>query len=86
MGGAFMSEVPKEGETPSVLGSVVIAYAESKEEVLRDLKGDVYTESGVWDWDRVSFPDCSYVLVFFAHKGDCWQRGMHAYYSFVLTA
>lgn len=49
-----MSEVPKEGETPKILGSVMLAYAASKEEVMEDLKSDVYSENEVWDWSKVS--------------------------------
>lgn len=31
----------------------MLAWAESKEEVLRALKEDVYSKSGVWNWDKV---------------------------------
>ena len=53
MGGAFFSEPPKEGETPKIIGSVMLAYAASKEEVLEDLRRDVYSENEVWDWEKV---------------------------------
>jgi len=52
-GGAFLEEVPKEGEGPKIKGSIMLALAESKEEVLKELKKDTYTTSGVWDWDKV---------------------------------
>lgn len=62
--------MPKEGEGPDIKGSVMLALAESKEEVLEALKADVsgvqrwwrwsadecvqvYSESEVWDWDKV---------------------------------
>lgn len=32
----------------------MLALADSKEEVMEKLKADVYSESGVWDWDKVS--------------------------------
>ena len=31
----------------------MLAHATSKEEVIQQLKQDIYTESGVWDWDKV---------------------------------
>lgn len=30
-----------------------MAYAESKEEVVKVLKEDAYTENDVWDWEKV---------------------------------
>lgn len=48
-----MSDVPKEGETPPMIGSVMIGYAESKEELLKRLKDDIYTKGDVWDWNKV---------------------------------
>jgi len=53
LGGAFMSEMPKEGETPPIAGSAMLAYAETKEEVLEKLKADVYSKEEVWDWSKV---------------------------------
>lgn len=32
----------------------MVAYASSKEEVLEKLKKDIYAESGVWDFSKVS--------------------------------
>jgi hypothetical protein len=52
LGGAYMSSPPKEGETPPMIGSALIAVAETKEEVLDRLRSDVYTTSGVWDVDK----------------------------------
>lgn len=38
----------------------MLAWAESKEEVLRALKEDVYSQSGVWDWEKVRIhPVCT---------------------------
>jgi len=53
MPGAMLAEVPGEGEGPKIRGSVMLALAESKEEVLKALKENIYSKSGVWDWDRV---------------------------------
>lgn len=51
-----------------MLGSAMLAWASSKEEVLEKLKKDVYTENRVWDWEKVPsfriFPSLS--LFFFA--------------------
>lgn len=52
-GGGFLEEVPKEGEPMKMLGSAMLAWAASKEEVLEKLKKDVYTENQVWDWSKV---------------------------------
>ncbi|KAI9746989.1 MAG: hypothetical protein M4579_007545 [Chaenotheca gracillima] len=52
-GGAFLDEPIKEGETPKIRGSVMLALASSKEEVVEQLKNDIYTKKGVWNWDKV---------------------------------
>lgn len=36
-------------------GSAMIALASSKEEVIEYLKNDIYTKSGVWNFDKVCF-------------------------------
>jgi hypothetical protein len=53
MGGAYFSSVPVEGETPPIIGSCMVAYAETKEEVLESIKSDIYTKSGVWDTSKI---------------------------------
>lgn len=50
----------------------MLALAESKEDVIQQLKKDVYSTSGVWDWDKVqvhpvSSPDFLFSLVL------CWM-------------
>jgi len=52
LGGAWLAEQPKEGETPQMLGSALIVVAATKEEVIERLKNDIYTKSGVWDVDN----------------------------------
>lgn len=74
-GGATLDQPIKEGEKPQINGSVMLALAESKEEVLNALKEDVYFKSGVWDWDKVcvcSSPSLE-VLLFPFHV---WYRGI----------
>ncbi len=34
-------------------GSVLLALAETKEELLENLKEDIYVKSGVWDLEKV---------------------------------
>jgi hypothetical protein len=51
--GAWFTDLPKEGETLPIAGSMLIAVAESKDEVLARLKKDVYSTGEVWDWDKV---------------------------------
>lgn len=48
-----MNSVPKEGEGPDIKGSIMLALAESEDEVREKLKADIYSESGVWDWEKV---------------------------------
>ena len=43
-------------------GSIMLALAESKEEVLAALKEDVYSTAGVWDWEKVTIQPVSFVL------------------------
>jgi hypothetical protein len=53
--GAILDDVPKEGEQLKFRGSAMVASASSREEVLEILKNDIYTKSGVWDLEKVSF-------------------------------
>ncbi|KAK3680620.1 hypothetical protein B0T22DRAFT_445638 [Podospora appendiculata] len=54
MGGAVLDEVPADDEPTSLKmsGSTIIIVAESKEEILKVLRDDVYAKSGVWDVDN----------------------------------
>lgn len=54
MGGASLEEPIKEGETPKMNGSVMIAQADTKDEVLEKIRNDIYYTSGVWDESKVS--------------------------------
>lgn len=57
--GAILEEPLKEREGPKIKGSVMLAVAESKEEVLNALQEDIYSSSGVWDWENVQiYPVC----------------------------
>lgn len=54
--GAIFNSVP-EGTDPTKFdfaGSAVVAVAESKEQVIEQLKEDIYYKEGVWDVDNVS--------------------------------
>lgn len=50
----MLEDVPQEGEPLKLNGSAFIAVANSREEVLDELKKDVYTANGVWDMSKVS--------------------------------
>ena len=53
--GAIFSEVP-EGDDPSkykFVGSTLIVLATDRDDVLGQLKGDIYHENGVWDLEKV---------------------------------
>jgi len=56
--GALLDEVPAEGEGLKIQGSAMVALASSKEEVLEQLKNDIYAKSDVWDFSKVSTLDC----------------------------
>lgn len=49
----------KEAQGPRIKGSIMLAFAESKEDVLKALQEDVYFTQGVWDWNKVQIhPVC----------------------------
>ena len=48
-----MEEVPREGEALKFIGSALVAWASSKEEVIELLKKDIYGTSNVWDFSKV---------------------------------
>ena len=51
-----------EGEGPKIKGSIMLAFAESKEDVIKALQDDVYFEEGVWDWKKAQIhPVCQEV-------------------------
>lgn len=52
--GAYLEDVPKEGEPMKIQGSAMVCVATSKEEVIEKLKNDIYGKSGVWDFSKVS--------------------------------
>ena len=57
--GATLEEPAREGEDLRINGSVLLALAESREEVVKVLQQDIYYKSGVWDWDKVAIhPVC----------------------------
>ncbi|KAK3388426.1 hypothetical protein B0T20DRAFT_104945 [Sordaria brevicollis] len=54
MGGAVLSEPPTSDDpkTFKFAGSTIVLLAESREEVIKILKEDVYAQKGVWDVDN----------------------------------
>jgi hypothetical protein len=57
--GGLLEEPPKEGEPLKLNGSAIMTYASSREEVLEQLKSDIYSTSGVWDLSKVCSTMCS---------------------------
>ena len=53
MGGGTLEDVPKEGQSLKLNGSVMLAWAESKEQVMKELEEDVYFKNDVWDKSKV---------------------------------
>lgn len=53
LGGATLDEPLQEGQGPKINGSVMMAVADSQEEVLEKLKKDKYWTEGVWDVEKV---------------------------------
>ena len=49
-----MEDAPKEGEPMKIKASALIVRGDTKEEVIEFLKRDIYTTSGIWDWEKVS--------------------------------
>ncbi|KAI9664586.1 MAG: hypothetical protein M1821_006032 [Bathelium mastoideum] len=49
MGGGMLEDIPEEGETLKLKGSVMLAWAESKEQVMKEIEQDVYFKNDVWD-------------------------------------
>ncbi|KAL9633391.1 MAG: hypothetical protein Q9164_004730 [Protoblastenia rupestris] len=52
-GGALLEDPIKEGVDLKINGSFLLATAETKEDVIKTLKEDIYTKSGVWDWNKI---------------------------------
>ena len=48
-----MSSVLDDNVIPPIIGSVMIAIASNKEDILNVLRKDVYAEEGAWDLDKV---------------------------------
>ncbi|KAK5110116.1 hypothetical protein LTR62_006250 [Meristemomyces frigidus] len=57
LGGAMLDEPIKEGQGPKINGSVMMALAETKEEVMEKIRQDAYFKTGVWDESKIQiFP------------------------------
>jgi hypothetical protein len=54
--GGLLNVVPESDDpnTWDFAGSTIVAVAETKEQVIEDLKKDIYYTSGVWDIEKVS--------------------------------
>jgi len=71
--GAILSEPLLDPTAPKIEGSVMLASAETREEVVEQLRRDTYFTSGVWDWEKVViYPVSGFVL--FSGVGE-WGEG-----------
>ncbi|KJZ73871.1 hypothetical protein HIM_06764 [Hirsutella minnesotensis 3608] len=52
--GALLKDVPVDDDPNNFefTGSTIVCVAESKEDVLNQLRNDIYTASGVWDTEK----------------------------------
>lgn len=53
--GPTLAESPVEGSPLKLNGSHFIWTADSKEEIIEELKKDIYYKEGVWDLDSATF-------------------------------
>lgn len=51
--GPYSSEEAIRKGEPAMIGSVLVAVAETKDQVIERLRKDLYTERKVWDWNKV---------------------------------
>ena len=50
--GAILRDVQQPGKNPHMSGSVMIARTASREELMQELRQDIYCTSGVWNLDE----------------------------------
>ena len=62
----MLEEPIKENEEMKMKGSFFLAVGETKEEVVEELRRDIYWRAGVWDLERVEVIPVSGLRVF------CW--------------
>ena len=60
--GAMLDEEITDPTSPKINGSVFIMLAESRAEVEKALKEDIYTKAGIWDWEKVQIIPVSYFV------------------------
>jgi hypothetical protein len=53
LSGAYMNAPPHEGVRFEMLGSAMVAVAQTQEDVMKVLREDVYCLEGVWDMEKV---------------------------------
>lgn len=51
--GATVTRPPVEGQAKTFNGSCIVAHAATKEEVLDEIKKDIYATTGVWNLDDI---------------------------------
>ena len=53
LGGASLDEPLQEGQPPKINGSVMMAEADTADEVWKWVRNDIYYTTGVWDTEKV---------------------------------
>jgi len=57
LGGASLDEPLQEGQPPKINGSVMMAEADTADEVWKWVRNDIYYTTGVWDTEKIQvFP------------------------------
>ena len=65
----MLSEHPKEGEQPNMVGSVMLISGNSREEVLERIRTDIYTTSGVWDLEKMQVIPVRIIFFYILRRG-----------------
>jgi hypothetical protein len=53
LGGASLDEPLREGQSPKINGSIMMAEADTVDEVWQWVRNDIYYTTGVWDIEKV---------------------------------
>ncbi|EMT72952.1 hypothetical protein FOC4_g10000196, partial [Fusarium odoratissimum] len=54
MGGPSLEYPPIDGQEKAINGSCIVANAPSREEVMEEIKKDIYATSGVWNLEKIA--------------------------------
>ncbi|EXK29545.1 hypothetical protein FOXG_11882 [Fusarium oxysporum f. sp. lycopersici 4287] len=54
MGGPTLDYPPIDGQEKAINGSCIVANAPSREEVMEEIRKDIYATSGVWNLEKIT--------------------------------